>query len=267
MAASRHVIMSSMPSVVDASWPSESADAPANPDAASSVRLASPSALTCLTDLRRRKRSYSASSSSDSGNSLDAPTRHSSGTLCLSVPLSNSLSLSRVSSALRMAEFALKISSTNATSAVGRYPSVCRTYLSFSSPDMERGPNSSSGTENRVSSLSKNRPWHTSLSLRASSLLAVPGGPSRRRCSPASAASSMSLTSVSLSRSPCASRSAVALTRMARSWFLLRCSLAVAALLSTTAASCLMSFSSVVTSALSVLMASFCEAIDDVLEF
>jgi hypothetical protein len=47
-------------------------------------------------------------------------TRQSSGTGKRSLPLSNSRSFSNVSSALRMALLALKISSMNATSAVGR---------------------------------------------------------------------------------------------------------------------------------------------------
>jgi hypothetical protein len=37
----------------------------------------------------------------------------------------------------------LKISSMKATSASGRYPLVCRTYLSSSRARMDRGPKSS----------------------------------------------------------------------------------------------------------------------------
>ena len=47
-------------------------------------------------------------------------TKQSSGTGRRSLPLSNSRSFSSVSSALRIALLALKISSMNATSAVGR---------------------------------------------------------------------------------------------------------------------------------------------------
>ncbi len=54
-----------------------------------------------------------------------------------------------------MALFALKISSRKAIAARGKYPSVSRWYLSLSSALIESGPNSSSGTENRVSSRSK----------------------------------------------------------------------------------------------------------------
>mmetsp|Transcript_15105 Transcript_15105/g.54410 ORF Transcript_15105/g.54410 Transcript_15105/m.54410 type:complete len:366 (+) Transcript_15105:669-1766(+) len=160
-------------------------------------------ALTCSTLDRNRKRSYSASSSSLSGSSFDAPTRHSSGTLTRSAPLSNSRSLRMVSSEFKMAELALKTSSTNATVAVGRYPSVCRTYRSFSSPRMDSGPKSSSGTLNRVSSRSKNAPpSQMEDRRRPSSDLAVPGGPSSSRCSPQKAARRSSRTSVSRSTSP-----------------------------------------------------------------
>ena len=51
---------------------------------------------------------------------MDAPTRQSNGTLTRSLPLSKSLSLRMVRRELRMAELALKTSSTNATVAVGR---------------------------------------------------------------------------------------------------------------------------------------------------
>ncbi len=54
-------------------------------------------------------------------------------------PLSNRRSLSSVSSAFRMALLALKISSMKATSAVGRYPSILRTYSSFSRPGAPSG--------------------------------------------------------------------------------------------------------------------------------
>ena len=74
-------------------------------------------ALRCVPYL-----SYSASNSSLSGNSLDAATTASSGMLCLVRPLSNRLSFRIVKREFKMAELALKISSKNATEAVGRYP-------------------------------------------------------------------------------------------------------------------------------------------------
>mmetsp|Transcript_1056 Transcript_1056/g.3258 ORF Transcript_1056/g.3258 Transcript_1056/m.3258 type:complete len:260 (-) Transcript_1056:429-1208(-) len=157
---------------------------------------------TWLTSFLMRKRSYSASSSSDSGNSLLAPTRHSSGTGSRSVPLSKRRSFRIVSSAFRMAEFALKISSMNATSAVGRYPSVFLLYSSRSSPLIDSGPNSSSGTEKRVSKRSKYSPPVRDDRRLDSSDLAVPGGPSSSRCSPQSAASSIKRTSISRSNRP-----------------------------------------------------------------
>jgi hypothetical protein len=82
---------------------------------------------TWETRRRRRKRSYSASSSSDSGSSFEAATRQRRGTRARVAPLSNSRSFSSVSSVFKIAELALKISSTKATCASGRYPRVCRT--------------------------------------------------------------------------------------------------------------------------------------------
>ena len=73
------------------------------------------------------------SSSSLSGSSLDAPITVSNGTLIRSMPLSNFLSFSMVSKEFNIALLALKISSRNATLAVGKYLSILRTYLSFSS--------------------------------------------------------------------------------------------------------------------------------------
>mmetsp|Transcript_4029 Transcript_4029/g.14804 ORF Transcript_4029/g.14804 Transcript_4029/m.14804 type:complete len:224 (+) Transcript_4029:1173-1844(+) len=69
---------------------------------------------------------------------------------------------------------------------------------------MERGPNSSSGTEKRVNRRSKKIPPspQTELSRRPSSDFAVPGGPSNNKCSPQNAANSKSRTSVSLSTKP-----------------------------------------------------------------
>ena len=60
-----------------------------------------------------------------------------------------------------------------------------------------------SGTVNLVRSRSKNfPPPHSEASRLPSSLLAVPGGPMKRMCSPDKAARSISLTSTSLSPSP-----------------------------------------------------------------
>ena len=59
-----------------------------------------------------------------------------------------------------------------------------------------------SGTENLVSSLSKKVPLYKRERRLPSSLLAVPGGPINRMCSPLRAAKSIKRTSVSLSMSP-----------------------------------------------------------------
>ena len=56
--------------------------------------------------LRIRKRSYSASSSSLSGSSFDAPIRHKSGTGQRLEPLSYARSFSSVSSEFKMLELA-----------------------------------------------------------------------------------------------------------------------------------------------------------------
>lgn len=183
---------------------------------------------TCSTFDLRRKRSYSASSSSDSGSSFEAATRHSRGTGSRSFPLSNKRSFKMVKSVFRIALLALNTSSMKATSACnqysrqesnvqpcltpstpklehtwGRYPSVERRYMSRSRARMERGPNSSSGTEKRVSSLSKYPlPCKHVCSRRESSDFAVPGGPRNRICSPHSAARSIKRASVSRSTSP-----------------------------------------------------------------
>jgi len=125
------------------------------PEDASWAKSLRPWLETWDTVLRIRNLSYKASNSSLSGSSFEAPTMQSRGTSILSAPLSNSLSFSKVSKALRIAELALKISSTKATWAVGRYPSIWRWYLSSSRPFMLSGPKSSSGTENLVSRRSK----------------------------------------------------------------------------------------------------------------
>mmetsp|Transcript_7245 Transcript_7245/g.26647 ORF Transcript_7245/g.26647 Transcript_7245/m.26647 type:complete len:302 (+) Transcript_7245:755-1660(+) len=167
---------------------------------------------TWSTIFLNKKRSYRASSSSLSGSSLLAPTIHVKGTLTLSLPLSKRPSFRIVSSELRMAEFALKISSTNATSAVGRYPSMARMYSSCSRPFNDKGPKSSSGTEKRVRSRSKYRPLHSRLRRRPNSDFAVPGGPSSSKCSPQKAASSISLTSVPRSINPLSSKESASAT-------------------------------------------------------
>ena len=70
----------------------------------------------------RTNRSYKASSSSLSGSSFDAATTAKRGIVCRLFPLSNLLSLRIVNNEFNIAEFALNISSRNATEAVGRYP-------------------------------------------------------------------------------------------------------------------------------------------------
>lgn len=70
-------------------------------------------------------------------------TKQMSGTWMRAEPLSKRRSLRMVSSVLRMAELALNTSSMKATFALGRYPSICRMYLSSSRARMLRGPNNS----------------------------------------------------------------------------------------------------------------------------
>ena len=67
-------------------------------------------------------------------------------------PLSNCRSFNMVRSVLSMEELALKISSRNATVAVGRKPLMQRKYSSFSSARKLRGPKISSGSVNLVKS-------------------------------------------------------------------------------------------------------------------
>lgn len=116
--------------------------------AANRANFASCPLVTCETCRLIRNRSYNASSSSLSGSSFEAPTKQSRGTGNRLFPLSKRLrckcqenpmescyrSFKRVNRALRIAELALKISSMNATSAVGKYPSICRMYKSLSNP-------------------------------------------------------------------------------------------------------------------------------------
>ena len=93
--------------------------------------------LRRMTHLRIIKRSYSASSSSLSGSSLEAPIKHRSGTGFRLEPLSNARSFNRVNKEFKILELAcaassdagllrrisghtLKISSMKATSASGK---------------------------------------------------------------------------------------------------------------------------------------------------
>eukprot|EP00971_Amphidinium_carterae_P071462 1413732-Amphidinium_carterae.1 len=101
-----------------------------------------------------------------------------------------------------MDELALKISSTNATSASGKKPSVFRFSSSCSNACRDKGPNNSSGTEKRVSNRSKKLPAQRSDNLRAKRLFAVPGAPSKNKCSPERAARSNNFASTSLSMRP-----------------------------------------------------------------
>lgn len=62
--------------------------------------------------------------------------------------------------------------------------------------------NFTSGTENRVRSLSKKLPLYSLDNLLPNSDFAVPGGPMNKICSPLKAAKSINLTSVSRSTKP-----------------------------------------------------------------
>mmetsp|Transcript_7342 Transcript_7342/g.26747 ORF Transcript_7342/g.26747 Transcript_7342/m.26747 type:complete len:302 (+) Transcript_7342:637-1542(+) len=170
-------------------------------------KLATPLSDTQGTNRRTKKRSYRASSPSSSGNSLDAATAQSSGTEMRASPLSNARSFKRVKSEFNIEELALNTSSKNATTASGRYPSTLRVNLSFSSSFRDRGPKSSSGTEKRVKSLSKNLPLQIFAKRRASKLFAVPGGPTKRMCSPASTDTNINFASTLRSINPSVSAS------------------------------------------------------------
>mmetsp|Transcript_42910 Transcript_42910/g.115323 ORF Transcript_42910/g.115323 Transcript_42910/m.115323 type:complete len:278 (-) Transcript_42910:346-1179(-) len=89
-----------------------------------------------------------------------------------------------------------------ATSQSGRKPSVFRQSSSLSNAWSDSGPKISSGTEKRVNRRSKNEPAHMPESRRESRLFAVPGEPSRKRCSPESAANKSSLASTDRSMRP-----------------------------------------------------------------
>ena len=83
-------------------------------------------ASRCSLRTRSRKRSKMAWRLSSAGTSLEAPNTEISGTSTTVEPLLNLRSLSRVSSALRMALLDLKISSRKTISASGIMPSVRR---------------------------------------------------------------------------------------------------------------------------------------------
>ena len=99
---------------------------------------------------------------------------------------------------------AFHISSKKTTSAVGKYPSVILTYLSSSfRAEMDTGPNISSGVLKRDIRYSKERPFRKAdFSLLATMLFAVPGGPSRKILSPATAAKRDRESTCSFSKIP-----------------------------------------------------------------
>ena len=159
-----------------------------------------PSSETDRTSFRNKKRSYKASNSSLSGNSFEAAITHRIGhSSRRPAPLSNCRSFKIVSRVFNMAELALKISSKNATDAVGKNPSVHRRYSSFSKARKESGPKISSGVVNRVRSRWKKIPPHSFDKRRPSADLAVPGGPIKRTCSPASIPNTTNRASISRS--------------------------------------------------------------------
>ena len=103
-----------------------------------------------------------------------------------------------------MAGPAFHISSRRTIVAVGKYPFVMRSYVSSSfNLDMETGPNISSGVLKRDIRYAKaSASLKASLSLRASRLLATPGGPYRKMLSPAIADSRESAMVCSFSNTP-----------------------------------------------------------------
>mmetsp|Transcript_4323 Transcript_4323/g.9669 ORF Transcript_4323/g.9669 Transcript_4323/m.9669 type:complete len:248 (-) Transcript_4323:2204-2947(-) len=162
-----------------------------------------PSSETGKTSALIRNLSNKASRSSDSGSSLDAPITHFRGHCTrFPAPLSNCRSFNMVRSVLRIAEFALKISSRNATVAVGRNPSMQRVYSSFSSARRLSGPKISSGVVNRVKRRWKKGPPQSMDRRLPSSLLLVPGGPMNKTCSSDTIPRTTNLASTSRSTSP-----------------------------------------------------------------
>ena len=103
-----------------------------------------------------------------------------------------------------MAGPAFHISSRKTIDAVGKYPFVIRSYVSSSfNFEMETGPNISSGVLKRDIRYSKaSASLNASLSLRATKLLATPGGPSRKILSLAMADNRESAMVCSFSNTP-----------------------------------------------------------------
>ena len=148
------------------------------------------------------KRSQSASSPSPcAGSSLLAATSNFNGSLISLSPLRNSFSLMTVSSVFCIAGPAFHISSRNTTSAVGRYPSMLRSYLSESfNLLILTGPKISSGVENLDIRYSNDfASLNANFSRLATIDFATPGGPSNMMLSPASAARRDKASSVSFS--------------------------------------------------------------------
>ena len=151
------------------------------------------------------KRSQSASSPSPCvGSSLLAATSNFKGSLISLSPLRNNFSLMTVSSVFCIAGPAFHISSRNTTSAVGRYPSMLRSYLSESfNLLILTGPNISSGVEKRDIRYSNDfASLNADFNRLATIDFATPGGPSRMMLSPASAARRDKANSVSFSYIP-----------------------------------------------------------------
>ena len=158
-----------------------------------------------LLTMRMRNRSHSASSPSPwAGSSLLAAISNFNGSLISRLPLRKIFSFSTVRREFCMAGPAFQISSRKTTSALGRYPSVIRSYCSESlSLAILTGPNTSSGVENLDIRYSNElASLKTFLMERAIMDLATPGGPRIRILSPAIAASRANLSSHSLSYTP-----------------------------------------------------------------
>ena len=157
------------------------------------------------TNWRIRKRSYKASSPSPfAGSSLDAAISAFRGTCTVNCPLRYIFSLITVKREFWMAGPAFHISSRKTIDAVGKYPCVIRSYVSSSfNFEMDTGPNISSGVLKRDIRYSKaSASLNASLSLRATKLLATPGGPNRKILSPAMADNRESAMVCSFSNTP-----------------------------------------------------------------
>ena len=157
------------------------------------------------TNWRIRKRSYKASSPSPfAGSSLDAAISAFRGTRTVNCPLRYIFSLITVKREFWIAGPAFHISSRKTIDAVGKYPFVIRSYVSSSfNFEMETGPNISSGVLKRDIRYSKaSASLKASLSLRATKLLATPGGPNRKILSPAMADNRESAMVCSFSNTP-----------------------------------------------------------------